>query len=175
MLSESIKVKMIALLQDWLVCYQIYFPEYVTTEQAARRINSGECGNTAQAIFLVLQQNFPDQKEVKLYANLNHAFLLHENLGYDVQVQEGEPVSFFNEKYMDLDAKECSLKEVFDAYTYCDPLGCMLIRDFLQRHATPVPEYFLKVIEEEIGPGDAEWIAKYIQPGKDVAAGLGLK
>lgn len=174
-MSDSlIKAKMISLLKDWLVCYQIVFPEYKTAKEAAQRINNGECGNTAQAIHLVLEHDYPNEiSEVSLFANLNHAFLLHDKLGYDVQVQEGETVSFFNEKYMDLDAKICTHKEVFDAYTFCDPLGCLLIKAFLMRHGTPVPEYFLKVIEEE-GGAEEEWLSKYTQSLEDVKQGVGL-
>lgn len=175
-MSESkIKDRMIYLLKDWLTCYRLYCPEYFTDAAAAQRINNGECGNTAQAISLVIESEFPGQKEVKLFANLNHAFLLHNDLGYDVQVMEGEKVSFFNEKYMDLDAKACTQKEVFDAYTYCDPLGCVMIRGFLSRHGVEVPAYFQKVIEEELGPNDFKWISPYLERELAVRNKEGLK
>lgn len=172
-----------AILRTWVkhysdIAYEVY--EYKTAKRefesvpdedwAIDRINSGDCGTTALAVYQVYTQLLtPFLRDgerlmsLELVDNFNHAFLRLDDVCYDTMQTEGQPdIS----KMLEAGAPNAMVEvltteELFRRYIWKDRIGAELIRRFCQRfYVEPLPEALALLNAScDLHPTTAAWLA----------------
>lgn len=172
-----------ALLRTWVqhytdLAYEVY--EYKTAirefevapdaDWAVERINSGDCGTTALAVYQVytnlLTPYLRDGERLaalELVDNYNHAYLRLDDVCYDTLQPEGQvdASKMYEAGAPNAKVETLSTTELFRRYIWKDRIGAELIRRFCQRfYIEPLPEALALLNEPcDLHPTTSKWLS----------------
>lgn len=138
-------------------------------EWAIERINSGDCGTTALAVYQVYTELMkPHLREeerlspLELIDNYNHAYLKLDGRFYDTLNLDGQDdeTQMFESGAPNAKVEALTTAELFRRYIWKDRIGAELIRRFCQRfYVEPLAESLALLNEEtQLHPTTAAWL-----------------
>lgn len=129
-------------LKDFIGCWKMFNGCPLTpNEDAAKKINSGDCGLAAIATHYVLRERYGIVTEINL--NRNHCWLTLNGVDYDTNNVEGYPEgTSANQCWSrgDLDPiTGLTFADACNEWMPCDALGGYLVKGFVTRYQLPMP------------------------------------
>lgn len=153
------------ILKDFIEVWKAYEGSELSTENAVKRINSGDCGLTAIAAHHVLLHKFNVKTDIII--NRNHCWLSIDGTDYDTSMPNGY-ASSANEVWSKgclEDTFELSFKAACDEWMPCDTYGGYLVKAFVERYGLTLPSELQHCIDKadeyEGAQGMPAILAKY--------------
>lgn len=143
---------------DFITLYKNYFSRTESLQEIPRVINTGDCGTFAAAFYFILSVHFP---KLKIYENENHAFLEYDGLYYDSSFSEGISLQDMQTAYNVDRSTIITVEQLFQSFSYIDPVGCRLIRGFCNRWGATIDPLYESVIANELEYDSEDWLVQF--------------
>jgi len=162
------------ILNDFIQCWKAFNRQRVLTNQeAAGKINRGDCGLAAIAVAHVLRVKY--QIPAEIYQNPHHCWIRIEGSGeYDTLHPEGykTPVKEVWDRHDGPSEQHLSFAQACSEWMPCDAFGGYLCKAFFERHGLAMPPELEHCISNAAEYESPEEIPNLVAAYQRAVAGL---